>query len=104
VIEANGIDAQNINPDSVRLSVGGIDPTPSLTLQRISLRDRDGDGNLELVAKFSRAELADLLAQLHPDYESAGLLLTWETLLDSCGDDFDAPCPSSYPTVMRIID
>jgi len=29
VIEANGIDAQNINPDSVRLSVGGIDPTPS---------------------------------------------------------------------------
>lgn len=104
VIEANGNEAANINVDSIRLSVGGIDPTPSLLPVRTNLVDKDHDGNLELVAKFSRPELADWLAQLHPEHNVAGLILSWETLVDFCGDDVDEPCPGSYPTVMRIID
>jgi hypothetical protein len=104
VIEAQGMDAASINADSVRLSVGGLDPTPSLAPLRTNLVDRDHDGNLELVTKFSRSELGALLAQLHPENDHAGLLLSWETLIDSCGEDFDEPCPGSYPTVIRIID
>ena len=67
-------------------------------------QDKDADGNLELVVKFSRSELAGWLALLHPDNDFAGLLLTWETLFDSCGSGFVDPCPSSYPTIMRMID
>jgi hypothetical protein len=56
------------------------------------------------VVKFSRSELGAALAQLHPTHEQAGLLLSWETLVDFCGENFDEPCPGSYPSVIRIIE
>jgi len=101
VIEASGSDAANINPDSILLSVGGLGGAESLEPIRTNLVDRDHDGNLELVAKFDRSDLAELLASLYPEHQQAGLLLSWETNGNSCGGD---SCPGSYPLVIRIIE
>jgi len=101
VIEASGADAANIDPASILLSVGGLGTARTLAPIRTNLVDRDHDGNLELVAKFDRADLAELLAQLYPEHQQAGLLLSWETSDDSCGSD---KCPGSYPLVVRIIE
>ncbi len=101
VIEAAGGDVEKIVASSVRLNVGGLDPTPQLLPRVTHVTDNDGDGNLELVCKFSRSELQALLSLPDGGEAYGGLLLSWSNNAESCAN---GSCQGAYPFVVRIIE
>ena len=74
-IEAGGDDVVRIATGSLRLGVEG-DPGPPLAPLATGFEDDDGDGHLELVAKFGREPLIGRLDHLDPG-DRATLVVEW---------------------------
>ena len=103
VIEGVNDDVLDIPFNSVLLAIGGISPTPVLNPQRNNIADNDGDGNLEMVVKFDRQQLADWLSYLPEGSGFVGLRLSWNNGATDCGESGLEGCMTTYPTVVRII-
>ncbi|HEX7709000.1 MAG TPA: hypothetical protein VF701_21265 [Thermoanaerobaculia bacterium] len=103
-IEASGDGVLQIDPSSVQLTIVEDGGSP-LTSETITLEDDDGDGNRELIVKFSRKELISRLVPLAGT--TVTLELSWAYAGNDCtvsdDDETPIPCTGSFAKEVKIV-